>query len=317
MQPARDLGMEQLLEGYARKLTEVDQHQPTTIELYTSVATEFVVALSSARISLSSFDERVVECFLGETSKTKHGPSPVIFNRRLAALRSFCKYLKKEKVIMVNPALEVDRAKLFSAERLPITLDDYFQLLREARSSTPLYRTRNVAILETFLSSGPRVAELVSLKVTKLDLQEHLFLDVKLKGGKFRSKSFSDRCAAAIEAYLPDREKLNPKPGVDELFITDRGGPMAVRTVQALIQGWAKAAGIVRPATPHVMRHSLATELAKLRVHFDVIGGILDHETVETTKGYVHLEPVLGHEAIHTLGRHIDEAEVVWDEENG
>jgi site-specific recombinase XerD len=132
-----------------------------------------------------------------------------------------------------------------------------------------------------------------------------VLLDVRRKGGKFLSAPISDLVVEALERYLPVRERF---PGASALFLSDRGNRMSVRAVQDVIRTLGARAGLARGIGPHVLRHGSATELAELGTKLEVIQEHLGHESVLTTRRYVHPRSAARREAVDALGARVARA---------
>jgi len=166
--------------------------------------------------------------------------------------------------------------------------------------SPKLYRSRNTALVQVMFHSALRVSEVVSLDLHQVDFQGHLFMNIRTKGDKQISLPFPDLVSEALERYLKDRE-----PTSDEaLFLSNRGTRMSVRAVQRLLNDYGRMAGIPRPVTPHLLRHSGATELADL-APLRVVQEILGHSSPEVTARYVHVASDARRLAINALGKKV------------
>jgi integrase/recombinase XerC len=215
--------------------------------------------------------------------------------RKISTIRSFYRYLVREKLVSSNPAKAVSTPKVEKILPATLTVDEAFGLMEspdkplkkgfraEARTS-PL---RDRAILELLYSSGLRVGELVGLNLKHLDL--HLgIVKVMGKGRKERIVPIGEKAAVAIKAYL-DRRK-----GVEDespLFTNLRGGRLTSRSVARLIKKYTRVSGIARRVSPHSLRHSFATHLLDAGADIREIQEMLGHASLSTTQKYIHLSP--------------------------
>ncbi len=216
----------------------------------------------------------------------RDGLGPRSIQRRLAALRGFFNYLIREGQLRANPAADVRAPK--AAKRLPKTLDpDQVASLLERGDDSPL-ACRDRAILELLYSSGLRLAELVGLDVTDLDLADRT-VRVTGKGNKTRVLPVGRKAVAALQRWLGERAAL-AKPGEAALFTGQGGRRLGARAVQQRIRRWAAAAGSSVPVYPHLLRHSFATHLLESSRDLRGVQELLGHADISTTQVYTHLD---------------------------
>jgi integrase/recombinase XerC len=224
------------------------------------------------------------------------------WNGRLAALRALFGYLVKEEIMTANPALLVDRLKLPERQREPLTLDEMIRLVDSAAAQAPKkLRSRNVAILQIFFHCSLRVSEVVSLDLGQVDMEERLFRSVRTKGDKRLAVLFNDVVAEALERYLPERAALGAPETETALFLSQQGTRLSARTVEEMVSHYASVARIARHTTPHVLRHSSATELADV-TDLRTVQDHLGHDSITTTQRYVHVKDAEHRRAVDELG---------------
>lgn len=225
-----------------------------------------------------------VRSFAAREHRAGLGPRSV--QRRLSAVRGFCNYLIRERVIEANPAADIRAPK--APKRLPKTLDvDQVASLLERRAPDPLAR-RDVAMMELLYSSGLRLAELAGLDVTDLDLADRT-VRVTGKGSKTRILPVGKQAAAALRAWLADRAAF-AKGGATALFLGQNGRRLGPRAIQRRIGRWASAAGLGVPVHPHLFRHSFATHLLESSRDLRGVQELLGHADISTTQVYTHLD---------------------------
>lgn len=212
--------------------------------------------------------------------------------RRLAALRSFYRYLFRRGLVAADVA---ERVPLPRAEkRLPrhLSLEETERLLAAPEAASAL-GLRNRAILELLYSTGLRVAELASLDVddlTAIPETEGGTLRVEGKGRKERIVVCGATARSAVAAYLSRREEFGPEEEETALFLNSRGGRLTVRSVERMVETVARAAGLPSDITPHTLRHSFATHLLANGADLRIIQELLGHASLSTTQKYTHLE---------------------------
>jgi site-specific recombinase XerD len=212
-------------------------------------------------------------------------------NYHLIALRSFLKYLAKRGIPALDSA-KIELAKVTRPQIGFLETDEVERLFSIIDTSNPI-GLRDRAILELLFSSGLRVSELVGLNRDHINLERREF-SVRGKGQKDRPVFMSPEAADWIEKFLHSR-KDNYKP----LFIHYAGSKneldegmytrLTARSVQRMIQRYAKLAGITKHVTPHTLRHSFATDLLINGADIRSVQGLLGHSNISTTQIYTHV----------------------------
>ncbi len=198
-------------------------------------------------------------------------------NYYLIALRSFLKYLSKRGVKSVA-ADQIELAKVPERSLDLITQEELNRLLSGPDSENNLgKRLRDKAILELFFSTGLRVSELCSLP-RDLDLSKDEF-SVRGKGEKVRVVFLTDTAKEALKTYLNKRDDVT----------SDRMFDLVPRSVERLVKYYAVKAGISRKVTPHVIRHSFATDLLANGADLRSVQALLGHSNITTTQIYTHV----------------------------
>lgn len=217
-------------------------------------------------------------------------------NYYLIALRAFLKYLRKRGIESLSPE-RIELAKvsqrdldLITHAELERLLEAPGRALKEARTPTQTLRAlRDKAILELLFSTGLRVSELCNLD-RDIDLSKDE-MSVRGKGDKIRVVFFSVTAKAAVQAYLKERTDID-----DSLFINlgrnadeTRSLRLTPRSVERLVKHYATRAGITRKVTPHVVRHSFATDLLQNGADIRSVQALLGHANIATTQVYTHV----------------------------
>ena len=217
-------------------------------------------------------------------------------NYHLIALRAFLKFMRKRDVESLNPE-RIELAKSVPRDLDLITSGELERLMRAPTEASAkggmdeLPALRDKAILELFFSTGLRVSELCSLN-QDLDLTRDEF-SIRGKGEKVRVVFLSDEAKKAIAAYLKKRGDMG-----DALFVSygkgNKSGPkdlprLTPRSVERLIKHYAVKAGITRKVTPHIIRHSFATDLLENGADLRSVQALLGHANIATTQVYTHV----------------------------
>lgn len=209
--------------------------------------------------------------------------------RKLASLRSFFRFLVRERIVSKNPAAEIRAPK--REHPLPRALsademDRFFSRNAEAGK-------RDLAIYELLYSSGLRVGELAALSVLDLDL-DNGWVRVIGKGDKERYVPVGSRAVRAISAYLELRRDLKPSKGRlqqdGHLFLNARGLPLSSRSIRRILKSFLDRAGLARDASPHALRHSFATHMLQGGADLRSIQELLGHSSLSTTQRYTKVD---------------------------
>ena len=209
-------------------------------------------------------------------------------NYYMISLRAFLKFLRKRDVESLNPE-RIELAKVGQRDLDLITADELNRLINGPKGDNSLAGLRDRAILELFFSTGLRVSELCALN-RDIDLTRDEF-SVRGKGEKVRVVFLSPAAKDAIKAYEHKRidvdEALFIQMGrasknADELRLTPR-------SIERIVKGYAVKAGITRKVTPHVIRHSFATDLLENGADLRSVQALLGHANIATTQVYTHI----------------------------
>ncbi|TAK04237.1 hypothetical protein EPO34_03770 [Patescibacteria group bacterium] len=212
-------------------------------------------------------------------------------NYHLIALRTFLKYLSRRDIPSLAPE-QIELSKQAAREVAFLETDELSRMLAIPRQEAEgLIALRDTAILEMLFSTGCRVSELASLKIEQVNLKRDEFT-VRGKGDKLRVVFLSDSAKAALAAYLGARRDPSPS-----LFVShDRAkggraesGPLTPRSIQRLVERYAKAAGITKKITPHTLRHTFATDLLLGGADIRAVQSLLGHASITTTQVYTHI----------------------------
>jgi integrase/recombinase XerC len=204
--------------------------------------------------------------------------------RKLAALRTFFRFLVREGVLEANPGETVATPKREKYLPKTLTVDEAFALM-ETGETPGLLSLRDRAIVELLYSCGLRVGELEGLNVGSADLAQGL-VRVVGKGRKERIVPVGRQAREALGAYLESRG--NPADG-EPLFLNHRGGRLTSRSIERHLKVRLLRAGILKEATPHSLRHSFATHLLDGGADLRAIQELLGHASLSTTQKYTQV----------------------------
>jgi len=209
--------------------------------------------------------------------------------RKLAAARSFFKFLTLEGIITEDPTQNLESLSVGRSLPKPISLAQVRALLEQpARLNTPEAK-RDTAMLQLLYATGMRVSELMSLNQEDVNLVDG---EVRAfgKGRKERVIPVHDQASRAVEDYLTNaRPRLVRNKTERALFLNRRGQRLTRQGFWQILKQHARAAGIAVPVTPHTLRHSFATHMLSGGADLRAVQELLGHANISTTQIYTHL----------------------------
>ena len=209
--------------------------------------------------------------------------------RALSCLRGLYRYLLRENLIRLDPTLRIDNPKL--GRPLPDTLSEQdIDRLLGAPDPLTLLGLRDRTMLEVLYATGLRVTELVSLRLTDINLRQGV-VRVMGKGSKERLVPLGEEAIAWIEHFLQTARDPLLKNSLHEdvVFPSNRGQIMTRQTFWYRIKAHARTAGITRKLSPHTLRHAFATHLVNHGADLRVVQLLLGHSDLSTTQIYTHV----------------------------
>ncbi len=262
-----------------------------TVSAYRRDLSEFLAHLGQGaeNISPSQLDHITIRDFLAELQARGNCRSSAA--RKLAAVRSFFKFLHREGYIARNPARLVRTPRQPSRDPQLLTEKQIVMILELPDSKTPLGR-RDRAMLELLYATGIRVSEMTSLNLADCSLGDRL-LKVRGKGAKERIVPFGEPARLTLDDYLPARSgillKARSATEPEALFLNARGGRITARSVERILRDYALRGATLLHVHPHLFRHSFATHLLNRGADLRAIQELLGHESLSTTQKYTHL----------------------------
>ncbi len=279
---------------------------PHTVRAYDTDLTQFVGFLGArdktkpSRVPVTALDADGVRGFL--ESLHARGISRASAARRLAALRTFARYLVREGRLPDDPT------QLVGSPRREQTLPNHLDLKQVddvlgTPDLTQAAGRRDRAILELFYASGLRLSELVGLDIEDVNLPGRV-VRVRGKGGKERLVPFNHSTAEALKEMLQDMRtvpaalpararRTGATPHTRQrhaVFLNQRGGRLTTRSVDRLVRSAARAAAVPGGLSPHALRHTFATHLLQAGADLRAIQELLGHVRLSTTQRYTHLD---------------------------
>ena len=218
--------------------------------------------------------------------------------RIISGIKAFYKYLLIEDYINTNPSELLESPRV--GQKLPdiLTVEEV-DLLITAIDLSKNEGSRNRAMLEILYSCGLRVTELITLKLSNLNLKEG-FIRVIGKGNKERLAPIGDTAIKYLNIYLAEKRNFQSvKRGYDDiLFLNRRGKQLSRVMIFTIIKRLSEKINLRKKISPHTFRHSFATHLIKGGADLRAVQEMLGHESITTTEIYTHLDKEYLREAI-------------------
>jgi tyrosine recombinase XerC len=279
--------MQEVFNKYVNYLEAERNASPYTVRNYTTDLLGFFNFLKTKGISsLKEVDRHVLRDYLSHLME--EGIVKASIARKLSAIRSFYRYLVREKIVTANPVANTSSPKL--DRRLPsfLTPEEVVRLLEAPNLSTPQGQ-RDRALIELLYASGLRVSELVNLDMGQVNFDTDE-IRVWGKGSKERVVLMGKPAAAALSTYLSQgRPKLLGNKRSSALFVNRYGGRLIGRRVQRILEKYASLAGINKRVYPHLLRHTFATHLLDGGAGLRVVQELLGHANLSSTQIYTHV----------------------------
>ena len=209
--------------------------------------------------------------------------------RKLAAARSFFKFLHGEGIIPEDPTQNLESLSVGRSLPKPISISQVRALLDQPAKHDTLEAKRDEAMLQLLYATGMRVSELMSLNVDDVNTVDG---DVRVfgKGNKERIIPIHEKAGTAVENYVHDaRPRLVRRKDEKALFLNRRGERLTRQGFWQILKQYAKAAGLTVPVTPHTLRHSFATHMLSGGADLRAVQELLGHANISTTQIYTHL----------------------------
>ncbi len=220
--------------------------------------------------------------------RIRAGARPRSTARLVSSMRRFYQYLVREGLARTDPSSRIDAPRL--GRPLPRSLTEVeVEALLAAPDASGALGLRDRAMLELLYATGLRVSELVGLSLARVNPRQGI-VRVLGKGGKERLVPVGEEALASLETYLRDArpQLLDGRPS-DAVFVTARGEGMTRQAFWHLIKRYARRAGIVRPLSPHTLRHAFATHLLDHGADLRALQMLLGHSDLSTTQIYTHV----------------------------
>ena len=276
--------LDQQIQQFTAYLQTERDVSPHTLAAYRSDLAQmlaFAVREKGEAVSAQDVDHLLLRRYLAGLSKDTKKSS---IGRKLAAIRSFFRFLLRRGTIAGNPAELIATPK--KEQRLPFHLDiDQATSLMETPNDDQKNALRDRAILELLYSSGLRVSELTALDIGELDPSAGM-VRVTGKGGKERIVPVGSRALEALQEYLDQR---GDSAAGGALFLNTRGGRINRRSVARIVDAHVLRIAAFKRISPHTLRHTFATHMLEGGADLRAIQELLGHASLSTTQKYTHV----------------------------
>lgn len=261
-----------------------------TIRAYNSDILSFLLWLDTTQIEETNHTKlKEYLIFIQRFNYTK-----TTLARKIAAIRTFYRFLYREKIIDVNPANSVHAPKKNKSLPKFLSNTEIEQILNNIKIETPAgYRNR--VILELLYATGMRISELSNLNFENLNLEENE-ITVMGKGAKERIVLVSTRAKEFLQKYINNVRFMIVEDGQQPeqtenspVFINKTGYRLQPQSVRAAINDIVKKIELPKKVTPHVFRHSFATKLLENGADLRVVQELLGHASISNTQIYTHI----------------------------
>ncbi len=283
--------LDEAIEGFRRYLEFERRASPRTVHEYEADLRQ-LLAFTEEKGSRAVGDVRAVDVYLlrgwlGLLAR-KHAPASIA--RKVAAVRTWMRWLRRKRVIQTCPADELSTPKVRRGLPTLLSVDAAKEVVEAPRADT-IVGLRDRAILELLYGSGLRLSELCNLEVERVSLRQ-AEARVLGKGSKERIVPLGEPCVKALAAWLEVRGQwLSPKhpEGARYVFLGARGKRVHPRVVGSLVADYGKLGAGRADLHPHALRHTCATHMLDGGADLRAIQELLGHASLTTTQRYAHV----------------------------
>lgn len=283
--------MEQEIQDFLNFLVVEKGFSGNTLEAYSndlSQLREFLEQEHSQKSqSWAKVDKPTILSFILALKERQYAAATLA--RKVAAVKSFFRFLTAEGRIDRDPTEEIDSPKVDRSLPKYLTVEEVNTLLEQPGKSNSPEALRDQAMLEMLYATGMRVSELVGLDIEDMDLAEG-FVRCLGKGSKERIVPVHPEAVEIVALYIKKgRKHLTLNGNEPALFVNRRGERLTRQGLWLILKGYASKANITGPVTPHVLRHSFATHMLQRKADLRNVQGWLGHANISTTQVYTHL----------------------------
>jgi integrase/recombinase XerC len=287
------MSMVETIRQFLAYLEKQRNYSAHTVTAYADDLRQFTSFLmrhyETKEVDADKIDQLTIRLFLGDL--VDQGMEKRTVARKLAAVRSYCKYLLREGKIVKNPTLNVATPRL--PRRLPAILDERSVEKMIGLPDTGTFGgARDRAILELLYGTGMRLSELLHVRIRDIDMAENT-VKVTGKGSKERILPFGGKAKESLRRYLAARAKMIATNAAisapPELLLSARSRALDPKAVYRIVRKYMNAVTEIGKRSPHVLRHTFATHLLDRGADLRAVKELLGHESLTTTQLYTHV----------------------------
>lgn len=232
--------------------------------------------------NISEASHLYIRSWMAQLSEEGMGARSI--NRKISALRSYCKFLMKRGLLAKDPTIKIQPPK--TSKRLPVYVEqqDIGKLFAQVEFDDNFNGRRDRMVLELLYNTGMRRAELLNLKDGDVDIARG-YVKVLGKGNKERLIPISKQMASSLDAYLIEKRSLH---GPGWLMVTDKGAKLYPEMAYRIVKKFLSLVTTIEKRSPHVLRHTFATHLTNNGAEINAVKDLLGHASLAATQVYTH-----------------------------
>ena len=278
--------MSEQIDGFLSHLRVERGLAANTVEAYFRDLEKFRLYLQRSGLDFASAGQNGIRTFLLWLEKQSLDSRTVA--RQMVSVRGLYRYLRREDLVAMNPTENLESPRVWKILPKYLSQEETEKLLAQPLSDGAL-GLRDRAMMELLYAAGLRVSELVTLRVADLNIDSGYVRTIG-KGNKQRIVPVGRAAIAALQEYFANsRPQLLGGRASAYLFVNRRGGRLTRQGVWFLLSRYGKLAGIRKPITPHLLRHSFATHMLARGADLRSLQMMLGHSDISTTQIYTHV----------------------------
>jgi integrase/recombinase XerC len=232
--------------------------------------------------NISEASHLYIRSWMAQMSEDDMGARSI--NRKISALRSYCKFLMKRGLLEKDPTIKIQPPK--TSKRLPVYVEqqDIGKLFDQVEFEDSFNGRRDRMVLELLYNTGMRRAELLNLKDSDVDTARR-YIKVLGKGNKERLIPVSQQMADNLDAYIKEKRTIH---GGGWLMVTDKGAKLYPEMAYRIVKKFLSLVTTIEKRSPHVLRHTFATHLTNNGAEINAVKDLLGHASLAATQVYTH-----------------------------
>lgn len=279
--------MQQILNPYIDYLLKEKNYSPLTVKAYCKDINEFLefIDLNHEQLNALKVNYSIIREWIVLLVDSKIANTSV--NRKIASLKSFYLFLLKTKQIESSPLLKHKSLKTSKKIQIPFSEVELENVINKNVFPTTFEGIRNQLIIELFYTTGIRRAELISCKLSNIDVSNHT-IKVVGKRNKERILPLLHTTESLLRIYIEYRKELQIEGACDLLILSKKGNKVSESFVYRLINDYFSTVSEKVKKSPHVLRHTFATHLLNNGADLNSVKELLGHASLSSTQIYTH-----------------------------